>query len=84
MQHVSQQQPWINDTLGIAGTQSLCWSFACQKLLPCSFILGNNIQVSLRRAVLRLVFSVAFCSPAKSLAFSGLMENPLVGKKLKS
>ena len=29
-------------------------------------------------------FSVAFCSPAKSLTFSGLMENPLVGKKLKS
>ena len=28
--------------------------------------------------------SVAFCSPAKSLTFSGLMENPLVGKKLKS
>ena len=28
--------------------------------------------------------SVAFCSPAKSLAFSRLMENPLVGKKLKS
>ena len=26
---------------------------------------------------------VAFCSPAKSLTFSGLMENPLVGKKLK-
>ena len=25
--------------------------------------------------------SVAFCSPAKSLTFSGLMENPLVGKK---
>ena len=24
--------------------------------------------------------SVAFCSPAKSLPFSGLMENPLVGK----
>ena len=30
------------------------------------------------------LFSVAFCSPAKSLTFSGLMENPLVGKKLKS
>ena len=29
-------------------------------------------------------FSVAFCSPAKGLTFSGLMENPLVGKKLKS
>ena len=28
--------------------------------------------------------SVAFCSPAKSLTFSGLMENPFVGKKLKS
>ena len=28
--------------------------------------------------------SVAFCSPAKRLAFSGLLENPLVGKKLKS
>ena len=27
---------------------------------------------------------VAFCSPAKSLTFSGLMENPFVGKKLKS
>ena len=26
--------------------------------------------------------SVAFCSPAKSLTFSGSMENPLVGKKL--
>ena len=26
--------------------------------------------------------SVAFCSPAKSLTFNGLMENPLVGKKL--
>ena len=30
------------------------------------------------------VLSVAFCSPAKSLTFSGLMENPSVGKKLKS
>ena len=30
------------------------------------------------------VFSVAFCSPAKSLTLSGLMENPLVGKQLKS
>ena len=29
-------------------------------------------------------YSVAFCSPAKSLTFSGLVENPLVGKKLKS
>ena len=29
------------------------------------------------------VFSVAFCSPAKSLTFSGSMENPLVGKKFK-
>ena len=28
--------------------------------------------------------SVAFCSPAKSLTFSGVMENSLVGKKLKS
>ena len=28
--------------------------------------------------------SVAFCSPAKCLIFSGLIENPLVGKKLKS
>ena len=28
--------------------------------------------------------SVAFCSRAKSLIFGGLMENPLVGKKLKS
>ena len=28
--------------------------------------------------------SVAFCSHAKSLTFSGLMENPVVGKKLKS
>ena len=27
---------------------------------------------------------VAFCSPAKSLTFSGLVENPLVRKKLKS
>ena len=27
---------------------------------------------------------VAFRSPAKSLTFSGLMENPFVGKKLKS
>ena len=27
--------------------------------------------------------SVAFCSPAKSLPFSGLMGNPLVSKKLK-
>ena len=32
----------------------------------------------------RVGFSVAFCSPAKSLTFSGLVENPLVGKKLKS
>ena len=30
------------------------------------------------------LISVAFCSPAKSLTFSGLVENPLVGKKLKS
>ena len=30
------------------------------------------------------MLSVAFCSPSKSLTFSGLMENPLVGKKLKS
>ena len=29
-------------------------------------------------------FSVAFCSPAKSLICCGLVENPLVGKKLKS
>ena len=29
-------------------------------------------------------FSVAFCSPAKSLTFSGLVENPLAGKKVKS
>ena len=28
--------------------------------------------------------SVAFCSPFKSSTFSGLMENPLVGQKLKS
>ena len=28
--------------------------------------------------------SVAICSPAKSFTFSGLMEHPLVGKKLKS
>ena len=28
-------------------------------------------------------FLVAFCSPAKSLACSGLLENPLVGQKLK-
>ena len=28
--------------------------------------------------------SVAFCSLAKSLTFSGLMKNPIVGKKLKS
>ena len=28
--------------------------------------------------------SVAVCSPAKSFRFSGLMENPLVGKRLKS
>ena len=28
--------------------------------------------------------SVAFCSPAKSLTFSALMENPSAGKKLKS
>ena len=27
---------------------------------------------------------VAFCSAAKSVTFSGLVENPLVGKKLKS
>ena len=27
--------------------------------------------------------SVAFCSPAKSLTFSSLIENPLVDKKLK-
>ena len=32
----------------------------------------------------KYVFSVAFGSPAKSLTFSGLMENPLVGKNLKS
>ena len=31
-----------------------------------------------------VIFSVAFCSPAKSLTFGGLMENPLDGKKLKS
>ena len=30
-----------------------------------------------------LLFSVAFCSPAKSCTFSGLMENPSVGKQLK-
>ena len=29
-----------------------------------------------------LLGSVAFCSPAKSSTFRGLMENPLVGKKL--
>ena len=28
--------------------------------------------------------SVAFCSPANSLTFNGLMDNPFVGKKLKS
>ena len=28
--------------------------------------------------------SVAFCYPANRLVFSGLMENPLVGKKVKS
>ena len=28
------------------------------------------------------LLSVAFCSPAQSLTFSGLVENPLVGKKL--
>ena len=27
---------------------------------------------------------VEICSPTKSLTFSGLMENPLVGKKIKS
>ena len=31
-----------------------------------------------------LPYLVAFCSPAKSLTSSGLMENPLVCKKLKS
>ena len=30
------------------------------------------------------LLSVAFCSPAKSLTFRGLMENPLVGNRLKS
>ena len=30
------------------------------------------------------LISVAFCSPSKSLTSSGLMENPLVGQKLKS
>ena len=29
------------------------------------------------------VCSVAFCSPAKSLTFSGLVESPIVGKQLK-
>ena len=29
-------------------------------------------------------FSVAVCSPAKSLIFRGLMENPFIGKKIKS
>ena len=28
--------------------------------------------------------TAAFCSPAKGLTFSGFMENPLVGKRLKS
>ena len=28
--------------------------------------------------------SVAFCSPSKSLTFRRLMENPLVGKQIKS
>ena len=30
------------------------------------------------------LISVAFCSPAESLTFSGLMENPFVGEKLES
>ena len=40
----------------------------CEELPP-MVILGPGI-------------SVAFCSPAKSFDFGGLLENPLVGKKL--
>ena len=49
-----------------------CWSW-------------GNLPVVLRLSVVGLAkhVSVAFCSPAKSLTFSGLMETPLVGEKFK-
>ena len=46
-------------------------------------ILNRKLHLELA-SVLCSEISFAFCSPAKGLTFSGLMENPLVGKKLKS
>ena len=65
------------------------------RLSICAFILevdclrsAEHVSFSLgagaagKRRGMRL-FLVAFCSPAKRLTFSGLLENLLVGKKLK-
>ena len=46
--------------------------------------LGGNITVRTAQRERNNLCSVAFCSPAKSLTLNGLLENPLVGKKLKS
>ena len=50
--------------------------------------LGPNVSVSRKEGTPQnLLFpslGCEICSPARSLTFSGLMENPLVGKKLKS
>ena len=61
-----------------------CWQF---RQIICQRSAVWRIQdVTLTQPTLRnpASNSVAFLSPAKSLTFSGLMENPLVGKKLKS
>ena len=62
-------------------------SLRTSKILP-SLRCPHEALVGVEQTTLHLrmseLYLVAFCAPAKSLTFSGLMENPLVGKKLKS
>ena len=53
--------------------------------------IGPSLSLQCRKAASQVCpgvqldcVSVAFCSPAKSLTFGSLTENPFVGKKLKS
>ena len=79
------------EALGLRDTTSRCLTRPAHKNMH-----GADIFVAARVAIFgapqyvlqsiehQNVDSVAFCSPAKSLTFSGFMENQLVGKKLKS
>ena len=75
------------EPLGDALPRTVCFlgaaSQGAEASLPSQMNMESKTGMPPKEIILN-IHSVAFCSPAKSLTFSGLMENPLVDEKLKS